>query len=297
MSELDNNDNKGLPNRIRRITWVEMKYQTNKLSKEPGGFDIVVENVLSEANGYRRIKYPANYLETILYREIGEKNKVIYDALEVIDKVMFIKSLIKVIYIRNPKTEIFEEIWNSETSSILPHKVLLKFNSNPRKYSSDEIDEALMERQWINFDNDIQDFNTQEYDFRDNELTAHIAFLIESTCPMDLEEDLVSSTKLIPPKEMVENSSSTLNKRKLKKLDFLNSFSQLSAIEQVRLVIKNNKPLSYYPKEISNVPLLILKELTNSERIKLQEIIRKEKTKEWEPTYNRICYLNDGIIR
>lgn len=56
----------GLPPHLKNtIFWVARRYQTNPLSHEDGGCDIVVEYHTKKALGYHYVKYPDNYIDAI----------------------------------------------------------------------------------------------------------------------------------------------------------------------------------------------------------------------------------------
>jgi len=69
---------------------------------------------------------------------------------------------------------------------------------------------------------------------------------------------------------------------------FLKAFSTLSLLDKLKLLIKECKPLHYYPTDIANVPSEIIKALTFEERKRLFNMIKKSRIKEWNETEERI---------
>ena len=76
--------------------------------------------------------------------------------------------------------------------------------------------------------------------------------------------------------------------QKDKREEYLSEFSKLSEVEKIRAIITDERPLFFFPTDISDVDLSTLSELTSNERDLLVKKIQKYRMKEWNETKERI---------
>ena len=121
----------GMPEHlIDRVLWVSQEHRTHPLSRTPGGFKIVVEYHDGRAFGYDRIKSPSAYIRKFFTR-IVEYGKS--DFTELDEGVQLTIAKIKVVkFYAKKDNRAFEEVWNSETSTVMPWKSLEKFENKYR---------------------------------------------------------------------------------------------------------------------------------------------------------------------
>jgi|GEM_PF-4093616 len=123
----------GLPVHIAtQILWVDVKFRTNPLSKQPGGNDIVVEYKDGKALGYDNIKVPSIYVDKIISDQF-QKSFSKFEELNRIKKIEVIKTYINRVYARSYKNNSefldkpYEEIWDSNKHNSLPSEALQEF--------------------------------------------------------------------------------------------------------------------------------------------------------------------------
>ena len=73
---------------------------------------------------------------------------------------------------------------------------------------------------------------------------------------------------------------------------FLDKFSQLGLVDKLTAITTDDKPLHYYPTDFADVDIDILKSLSFEQRIRLFEMIKKYRIKEWYDTKERIQQLD-----
>lgn len=73
---------------------------------------------------------------------------------------------------------------------------------------------------------------------------------------------------------------------------YLTEFSELSKVEKIRTVITDERPLFFFPTEISDVDVSTLTELTSNEREILVKKIEKYRMTEWNVTKERIKLID-----
>ena len=81
-------------------------------------------------------------------------------------------------------------------------------------------------------------------------------------------------------------------KQKELRQSFLQEFSQLSLTEKIAFIVKDTKPLHFYPTDIADVDTDTLKSLTFEQRARLYKMIKKYRIKEWYDTKERIQQLD-----
>jgi hypothetical protein len=112
----------GLPeNFVNRVFWVADEYRTNIKSRQPGGYDVVVEYDNGVVRGYDRIKAPSVYIGSFFYGEI-----VRVFARKHADE-------------DDCYTDPFEQVWNIESSKEDPCEALEKFEQKQEQKNKTSI--------------------------------------------------------------------------------------------------------------------------------------------------------------
>jgi hypothetical protein len=93
-------------------------------------------------------------------------------------------------------------------------------------------------------------------------------------------------------KEFFEHLERNQKQKELRE-KFLNDFSQLSLTDKIAIIVKDNKPLHYYPTDIADVNISTLQSLTFEQRATLFEMIKKYRIKDWYDTKERIQQLDE----
>ncbi len=125
----------GLPEHlIDNTLWVVRELRINPLSHIEGGSDVVIEYQNLSSYGYDWIKYPSRYINEI-FRNYFETFHIVNltdftqdQQLKKFKEVVFKIFARKYDNIHGYENQPFEEIWNSETATQIPVKVLKKFD-------------------------------------------------------------------------------------------------------------------------------------------------------------------------
>lgn len=122
----------GLPeDLVNSVFWVAREHRTHPYSHVPGGYDVIFEFCNSKILEYDWIKSPSAYVKKIICDAVGCKlNELNYLEPKIIMNVL--KNKFNRIFIRqyrdNGSPKRFHEVWNLDTSNIVPFFITLRPN-------------------------------------------------------------------------------------------------------------------------------------------------------------------------
>jgi len=109
---------------------------------------------------------------------------------------------------------------------------------------------------------------------------------------LELEEIEREKRQAEKQKHFFEHLERNLN-QKNKRDNFLKEFGKQTILKKLKTIVSDNKPLHYYPTDISNVQEKTLRELSWNDRDTFYKMIKKYRIKEWYETRDKIQMIDN----